>query len=104
MVIYKPVSAAKFRQIITVSVLVEKPIFPVLCYHPVAILIFPPGGKYLGGSPFIPEVFFFFFPSKYLSSLKVNPSSSITPRPAPNAPKILFFQAGKSCLIYQTCC
>ena len=104
MVIYKPVSAAKFRQIITVSVLVEKPIFPVLCYHPVAILIFPPGGKYLGGSPFIPKVFFFFFPSKYLSSLKVNPSSSITPRPAPNAPKILFFQAGKSCLIYQTCC
>ena len=104
MVIYKPVSAAKFRQIITVSVLVEKPIFPVLCYHPIAILIFPPGGKYLGGSPFIPEVFFFFFSSKYLSSLKVNPSSSITPRPAPNAPKILFFQAGKSCLIYQTCC
>ena len=101
MVIYKPVSAAKFRQIITVSVLVEKPIFPVLCYHPVAILIFPPGGKCLGGSPFIPEVFFF-FSSKYLSLLKVNPSSSITPRLAPNSPKILFFQAGKSCLIHQT--
>ena len=53
----------------------------------------------------VPHLFqksFFFFPSKYLSLLKVNPSSSITPRLAPNSPKILFFQAGKSCLIHQT--
>ena len=54
--------------------------------------------------PMCSRSLFFFFPSKYLSSFKVNPSSSITPRPAPNSPKILFFQAGKSCLIHQTCC